>query len=1247
MDSEALLADHQPTDGIVEEKNTVKEKRLNGEESKDEENAAIAEAERLDADRVVLQEAVIYCSKMPNSTSEKECRKEEAIKEVDSFSEVVETTNKTIEMIKDHKNGELEVPLEIAEVAAANGEVESPPVESNNANSAAGDAEGISEQVVVIPTESSSTASATSDVAIAVETREIEAKLEDLTDSVSVKITDDIEVVADEVEKQVSITLAADSSSTEIAEESREVEAEAEAEQQVSSDSRIANSDVEKQVLNESSNAASATSFAEEAKEAETKIEEEKKEAIEVEELEEDVTAEKTGEEVETETKEVTLSVLTTEEIRNTEDKSVDDQKEAAIEVQEQAPSDSSTSTLSNGKRLESKLIDDEQEVPADAEQKIQSNESAGVEEAKIDDGKTEVEQQFPSDSTNADDNQEVPIEAEKHVATEASDVTSIVVTSDEVGSTEARIMEDEKEAEIEVQEQVPSGSSTSTPTDRISEETQKVEPKFVDEEEVVRAEDEKQIPEFTEIGAKVEVEQQFPSDSGGTTSATGITEKSREIEDELADDCKEVITEAEKQVTSGNSNATLAFATAAEVGETEAKIEDDEKEAATEVQEQVQIDSDTFTSANRIAQETKRLESKLIDDDQEVQEEAKKQISSEESSDVRVKIDDGKTEVEPGVEQQFPSDSLSPTSVIVVAERSGEIEAEFADDNKEVKTEVEKQVATETNDVASAVVTADEVRNTETKIDDDEKGDLTEAQEQVPSVSSTSTSADRIAEETKRLESELIDEDKAVLNDSTSAISTPDEFIETKAKIESDEEGAVIEVGEQVSSNSRTSANRTDEVKLADDNQEVVVNAEEQVLIESSRDIFVVAGVEENKEIDAKFKDNKQEEEAAEVRKQELNLQGNEADAANGNERVLAKEETENAAIDGNSDNSNVTEPNTINLVQEDAGTDHTSVVQTAVEISQPEVEVETNKIDSGSFSELPTREEEPNASAEGVDKKDNILEDKAFMDNLNDVNTISQVPRSNDQSQTDAKDINIEISQEDKITLVESSKNLDCSTETNDEFEGKESSEGIEIAEGEKEDILKVGKVILDEDSKHSHAPDITESSNKIEKFEVAKEKCEDSENNSTITNEDETTKSAGENADASGNLSVENKTYEDKEEKQSKDESVNKDYVEAPKDIDVKEEIATAVSAFVDADNKKESEKTIDESLSPKSADLVKLEEEVPKESAPAKSSPRRSNNIISKVKHQIVKAKKAIMGKSPSSKAMSPKSKEEIK
>ncbi|XP_042428321.1 serine-rich adhesin for platelets-like [Zingiber officinale] len=1213
MDSEALLADHQATDGIVEEKNTVKEKRLNGEESKDEENAAIA-----DADRVVLQEAVIYCSKMPNSTSEKECRKEEAIKEVDSFSEVVETTNKTTEMIKDNKNGELEVPLETAEVAAANGEVESPPVESNNANSAAGDAGGISEQVVVIPTESSSTASATSDVAIAVETREIEAKLEDLTDSVSVKITDDIEVVADEVEKQVSITLAADSSSTEIAEELREVEAEAEAEQQVSSDSRIATtSDVEKQVLNESSNAASATSFAEEAREAETKIEEEKKEAIEVEEL----------------------------EIRNTEDKSVDDEKEAAIEVQEQALSDSSTSTLSNGKRLESKLIEDEQEVPADSEQKDQSNESAGVEEAKIDDDKTEVEteveQQFPSDSTNADDNQEVTIEAEKHVATEASGVTSIVVSADEVGSTEARIMEDEKEAEIEVQEQVPSGSSTSTPTDRISEETQKLEPKFVDEEEVVRAEDEKQIPEFTEIGAKVDVEQQFPSDSA---SATGITEKSREIEDELADDYQEVITEAEKQVTSGNSNAALAFATAAEVGETEAKIEDDEKEAATEVQEQVQIDSDTFTSANRIAQETKRLESKLIDDDQEVQEEAKKQISSEESSDVSAKIDDGKTEVEPGVEQQFPSNSLSPTSVIVVAEISGEIEAEFADDNKEVKTEVEKQVATKTNDVASAVVTADEVRNTETKIDDDEKGDPTEAQEQVPSVSSTSTSADRIAEETKKLESELIDEDKAVLNDSTSAISTPDEFIETKAKIVSDEEGAVIEVGEQISSDSRTSAARTDEVKLADDNQEVVVNAEEQVLIESSRDIFVVAGVEENKEIDAKLKHNNQEEEAAEVRKQELNLQGNEADAANGNERVIAKEETENATIDGNSDNSNVTEPNTINLVQEDAGTDRTSVVQTAVEISQPEVEVEINKIDSGSFAELPTREEKPNASAESVDKEDNILEDKAFMDNLNDVNTISQVPRSNDQSQTDAKDINIEISKEDKITLVESSKNLDCSTETNDEFEGKESSEGIEIAEGEKEDILKVGKVILDEDSKHSYAPDITESSNKIEKFEVAKEKCEDSENNSPITNE--TTKSAGENADASGNLSVENKTYEDKEEKQSKDESVNRDYVEAPKDIDVKEEIATAVSAFVDADNKKEGEKTIDESLSPKSADLVKLEE-VPKESAPAKSSPRRSNNIISKVKHQIVKAKKAIMGKSPSSKAMSPKSKEEIK
>ncbi|EHA8586720.1 hypothetical protein COCNU_scaffold000795G000010 [Cocos nucifera] len=63
-------------------------------------------------------------------------------------------------------------------------------------------------------------------------------------------------------------------------------------------------------------------------------------------------------------------------------------------------------------------------------------------------------------------------------------------------------------------------------------------------------------------------------------------------------------------------------------------------------------------------------------------------------------------------------------------------------------------------------------------------------------------------------------------------------------------------------------------------------------------------------------------------------------------------------------------------------------------------------------------------------------------------------------------------------------------------------------------------------------------------------------------------------------------------------------------------------------------------------PSKDDFPKQDQESPKQEAP-KASQRHSNNIISKVKHSIVKAKRAILGKSPSSKTMSAGTKDEIK
>ncbi|XP_047155369.1 protein P200 [Vigna umbellata] len=62
--------------------------------------------------------------------------------------------------------------------------------------------------------------------------------------------------------------------------------------------------------------------------------------------------------------------------------------------------------------------------------------------------------------------------------------------------------------------------------------------------------------------------------------------------------------------------------------------------------------------------------------------------------------------------------------------------------------------------------------------------------------------------------------------------------------------------------------------------------------------------------------------------------------------------------------------------------------------------------------------------------------------------------------------------------------------------------------------------------------------------------------------------------------------------------------------------------------------------------KESDAIKTSKDLPKET-PAKPAQKQSNNIISKVKQSLVKAKKAITGKSPSSKNLSSEAKGDIK
>ncbi|XP_027363598.1 enolase-phosphatase E1-like isoform X2 [Abrus precatorius] len=90
--------------------------------------------------------------------------------------------------------------------------------------------------------------------------------------------------------------------------------------------------------------------------------------------------------------------------------------------------------------------------------------------------------------------------------------------------------------------------------------------------------------------------------------------------------------------------------------------------------------------------------------------------------------------------------------------------------------------------------------------------------------------------------------------------------------------------------------------------------------------------------------------------------------------------------------------------------------------------------------------------------------------------------------------------------------------------------------------------------------------------------------------------------------------------------------------------KEEESTETGAVNSQKELVEAEKT--EVQATKESDATKTARDLPKET-PAKPAQKQSNNIISKVKQSLVKAKKAITGKSPSSKNLSSEAKGDIK
>ncbi|XP_048439346.1 flagellar attachment zone protein 1-like [Pyrus x bretschneideri] len=130
------------------------------------------------------------------------------------------------------------------------------------------------------------------------------------------------------------------------------------------------------------------------------------------------------------------------------------------------------------------------------------------------------------------------------------------------------------------------------------------------------------------------------------------------------------------------------------------------------------------------------------------------------------------------------------------------------------------------------------------------------------------------------------------------------------------------------------------------------------------------------------------------------------------------------------------------------------------------------------------------------------------------------------------------------------------------------------------------------------------------------------------------------------------IQNATPSDVETKTGKSAEEKPDEVSTAVEVD-ESEVKGEETVKTDADRL---EKIMDEVAKPdqnveppptKDGDQAKPPEDLPKE-VPAKSSQKQSNNLLSKVKHSLVKAKKAIIGgKSPSSKNPAIGTKEDIK
>ncbi|KAI3840665.1 hypothetical protein MKX03_004677 [Papaver bracteatum] len=324
-----------------------------------------------------------------------------------------------------------------------------------------------------------------------------------------------------------------------------------------------------------------------------------------------------------------------------------------------------------------------------------------------------------------------------------------------------------------------------------------------------------------------------------------------------------------------------------------------------------------------------------------------------------------------------------------------------------------------------------------------------------------------------------------------------------------------------------------------------------------------------------------------------------------------------------------------------EDKSPEVVKVVEEKTEVIEPK-EIAETKIPKGkSLEELMSKDQEPDAPAilETVTPTSHETPAEPIEINVGKVEEVSIVPDV-------VKTADIEVGKVEEVNEAEITKPADVANVV-EELATEAALDAEKVEEQKEVENVNCEEVVEEKNEEVSHSNLATEDTEKPSEVETTSRDVEvvPEENREECVKDDKVA-----SVEPSKDKSIDEKT--DVVDTTTATATTTIDApVEETKELVSEEKAADCVETGADKLDK--AADTVEENAKPdapilessKDVTVPKAEEDLPKQDTPPKA--KHSNNIMSKVKQSIVKVKKAIIGKSPSSKTISVDTKEDLK